>query len=153
MPAEGGTPQILTEAFDEDPGLIGWGPDGIYFAAEQKTYANLLRLNPSTKAVEKRSAPEHMASFSFSFSQDYKQVAYRAALENQYAEIYSSNVAPWVGKKLTAMGDQLKGFTLAHREVISWKSADGTAIEAALYTPPPFSFNKTYPLLVVIPVG
>src|SRR5713226_6017677 len=27
---EGGTPQILTEAFDEDPGLIGWAPDGIY---------------------------------------------------------------------------------------------------------------------------
>src|SRR2546425_8954767 len=117
--AEGGTPQILTESFDEDPGLIGWGPDGIYFAAEQKTYAHLFRLNPATKAVEKLSAPDHMASFSFSFSQDYKQVAYRAALENQYAEIYSSNVAPWVGKKLTAMGDQLKGFTLAHREVIS----------------------------------
>jgi len=53
------------------------------------------------------------------------------------AEIYSSHVAPWVGKKLTVMGDQLKGFTLAHREVISWKSADGTAIEGVLYTPPP----------------
>src|SRR5258706_10879996 len=112
--AEGGNPQILTDSFDEDPGLIGWGPDGIYFAAEQKTYAHLFRLNPATKAVEKLSAPDHMASFSFSFSQDYKQVAYRAALENQYAEVYSSPVAPWVGQKLTAMGDQLKGFTLAH---------------------------------------
>src|SRR5437660_3253054 len=38
---EGGAPQILTDPFDEDPGLIGWGPDGIYFAAEQKTYAHL----------------------------------------------------------------------------------------------------------------
>src|SRR6266404_5131537 len=47
--AEGGTPQVVTEAFDEDPGLIGWGPDGIYFAAEQKTYAHLFRLNPETK--------------------------------------------------------------------------------------------------------
>ncbi len=129
---EGGTPQILTEAFDEDPGLIGWGPDGIYFASEQKTYAHLFRLNPTTKAVEKLSAPDRMASFSFSFSRDYRVVAYRAALDNQYAEIYSSNVAPWEGKKLTAMGDQLKGFTLAHREVISWKSADGTAIEGVL---------------------
>jgi dipeptidyl aminopeptidase/acylaminoacyl peptidase len=151
--AEGGTPQILTEAFDEDPGLIGWGPDGIYFAAEQKTYAHLFRLNPATKAVEKLSAPDHMASFSFSFSRDYKQVAYRAALENQYGEIYSSNVAPWAGKKLTAMGDQLKDFALAHREVISWKSADGTAIEGVLYTPPDFSMKKKYPLLVVIHGG
>jgi len=153
VPAEGGNPQMLTDSFDEDPGLIGWGPDGIYFAAEQKTYAHLFRLNPATKAVEKLSAPDHMASFSFSFSQDYKQVAYRAALENQYAEIYSSHVAPWVGKKLTVMGDQLKGFTLAHREVISWKSADGTAIEGVLYTPPDFSIKKKYPLLVVIHGG
>jgi len=153
VPAEGGTPQTLTDAFDEDPGLIGWGPDGIYFTAEQKTYAYLFRLNPATKAVEKLSAPDHLASFSFSFSQDYKVVAYRASLENQYAEIYTSNVAPWAGKKLTAMGDQLKGFTLAHREVISWKSADGTTIEGVLYTPADFSMKKKYPLLVVIHGG
>src|SRR5258707_3757156 len=119
VPAEGGTPQILTEAFDEDPGLIGWGPDGIYFAAELKTFAHLFRLNPATKAIEKLSAPDRMASVSFSLSQDYRQAAYRAALENQYGEVYSSSVAPWQGKKLTAMGDQLKGFALAHREVIS----------------------------------
>src|SRR5437016_1434397 len=151
--AEDGTPQILTEAFDEDPGLIGWGPDGIYFAAEQKTYAHLFRLNPTTKAVEKLSLPYHMASFSFSFSQDYRQVAYRAALENQYAEVYSSNVAPWEGKKLTAMGDQLRGLILARREVISWKSADGTTIEGVVYKPTDFDPKKKYPLLVVIHGG
>jgi dipeptidyl aminopeptidase/acylaminoacyl peptidase len=153
VPAEGGAPQILTEAFDEDPGLIAWGPAGIYFAAEQKTYAHLFRLNPATKAIERLSAPDHMASFSFSFSQDYKQVAYRSALENQYAEIYSSNVASWQGKKLTAMGDQHTGFTLAHREVISWKSADGTTIEGVVYKPAGFDPKKKYPLLVVIHGG
>ena len=151
--AEGGTPQILTETFDEDPGLIGWGLDGIYFAAEQKTYAHLFRLNPETKAIEKLSAPDHLAAFSFSFSRDYKEVAYRAALENQYAEVFTSSIAPWQGKKLTAMSDQLKGFALAHREVISWKSADGTTIEGVLYTPSDFSTKKKYPLLVVIHGG
>jgi dipeptidyl aminopeptidase/acylaminoacyl peptidase len=151
--AEDGTPQILTESFDEDPGLIGWGPDGIYFAAEQKTYAHLFRLNPATKAVEKLSAPEHISAFSFSFSKDYKQAAYRAAMENQYAELYATSVAPWQGKKLTAMSDQLKGFTLAHREVTSWKSADGTTIEGIVYKPAGFDPRKKYPLLVVIHGG
>ena len=151
--AEGGTPQILTESFDEDPGLIGWGLDGIYFAAEQKTYAHLFRLNPATKAVQKLSAPEHISAFSFSFSKDYKQAAYRAAMENQYAELYATSVAPWQGKKLTAMSDQLKGFTLAHREVTSWKSADGTTIEGIVYKPAGFDPRKKYPLLVVIHGG
>jgi dipeptidyl aminopeptidase/acylaminoacyl peptidase len=151
--ADGGAAQILTEAFDEDPSLIGWGPDGIYFAAEQKTAAHLFRLNPATGAVEKPSAPESLVASSFSFSHDYKQVAYRAALENQYPEVYTTSVAPWQGKQLTAMGGQLKGFKLAHREVISWKSADGTTIEGVLYTPADFDAKKKYPLLVVIHGG
>jgi dipeptidyl aminopeptidase/acylaminoacyl peptidase len=151
--ADGGAVQILTESFDEDPSLIGWGPDGIYFGALQKTTAHLFRLNPATGIVEKISAPEGMVAGGFSFSRDYKTVAYRAALDNQYGEIYTTRVAPWQGKKLTAMGEQLKGFTLAHREVVSWKSGDGTAIEGVLYSPANFDAKKKYPLLVVIHGG
>jgi len=153
VPADGGAVQILTESFDEDPSLVGWGPDGIYFGAAQKTAAHLFRLNPADGAIEKLSAPEGMVAFGFSFSKDYKTVAYRAALDNQYGEIYTTIVAPWQGRKLTAMGEQMKGFTLAHREVISWKSADGTTIEGVLYTPPDLDAKKKHPLLVVIHGG
>jgi dipeptidyl aminopeptidase/acylaminoacyl peptidase len=151
--ADGGAVQILTESFDENPSLIGWGPDGIYFGAIQKATGHLFRLNPATGAVEKISAPEGMVAGGFSFSRDYKTVAYRAALDNQYGEIYTTRVAPWQGKRLTAMGEQLKGFTLAHREVVSWKSGDGTAIEGVLYTPANFEAKKKYPLLLVIHGG
>lgn len=151
--ADGGAVQILTESFDEDPSLIGWGPDGIYFGALQKTAGHLFRLNPTNGTVEKLSAPEDLLAGGFSFSKDYKTVAYRAALPNEYAEVYTTNIAPWQGKKLTKMGDQLKGFELAHREVISWKSGDGTTIEGVLYTPPNFDAKKKYPLLVVIHGG
>jgi dipeptidyl aminopeptidase/acylaminoacyl peptidase len=151
--ADGGAVQILTESFDEDPGLIAWGPDGIYFSAAQKTAGHLFRLSPATGAVEKLSAPEGLLGSSFSFSKNYKTVAYRAALPNEYGEIYTTSVAPWQGKKLTAMGEQLKGFTLAHREVISWKSTDGTTIEGVLYTPANFDTKNKYPLLVVIHGG
>ena len=151
--AEGGAVQILTESFDEDPSLIGWGPDGIYLGALQKTAGHLFRLNPINGTVEKLSAPEDLLAGGFSFSKDYKTVAYRAALPNEYAEVYTTNIAPWQGKKLTKMGDQLKGFELAHREVISWKSGDGATIEGVLYTPPNFDAKKKYPLLVVIHGG
>jgi dipeptidyl aminopeptidase/acylaminoacyl peptidase len=153
VPAEGGTPQILSEAFDEDPGLIEWGPDGIYFAASQKTYAHVFRIDPASKVIEKLSSPEHLSAASFSFSKDCKTVAYRAARENEYAEIFTASANPWKSKKLTAMGDQLKNFSLAKREVISWKSADGTTIEGVLFTPPHFDLKKKYPLLVVIHGG
>src|SRR5277367_4981957 len=148
--ADGGAPQILTDAFDEDPGLIAWADDGIYFAAEQKTFAHLFRLNPQTKAIEKLSSPDRLAAFSFSLTKDHKQVAFRAALENEYPEIFTTSVSTWQPKKLTTMGDQLKPFKSAKREVVSWKSTDGALIEGVLLKPPDFDPKKKYPLLVVI---
>ena len=153
VPAEGGTPEILTAAFDEDPSLIDWGPDGIYFEAEQKTYAHVFRVNPETRAVQRLDAPDHEVASGFSFTHDFKHAAFRAAAENEYAEIYAASVAPWSAKKLTAMGDQLKGFTPGRREVISWKSGDGATIEGILYKPADFDAKKKYPLLVVIHGG
>jgi len=151
--AEGGAPQVLTNAFDENAGLWGWGPDGIYFEALQKTYGHVFRLDPATQKVTRLSAPDHLVASGFSFSKDFKQCAYRAAGENEYAEIYATSVAPWNGKKLTSFGDQLKGFRPAHREVISWKSGDGAVIEGILYKPADFDAKKKYPLLVVIHGG
>jgi dipeptidyl aminopeptidase/acylaminoacyl peptidase len=153
VPASGGTPEIVSEGFDEDPDLLDWAPDGIYFGAEQRTYAHLFRLDPATKKYVRLSAPEKMAAGGFSFSRDFKQVAYRAANENEYTEIYASSVSPWNGKKLTAMGDQVKPFKLAHREVVSWKSTDGALIEGVLFKPADYDAKKKYPLLVVIHGG
>ncbi len=52
VPSDGGTPQVLTEGFDESPGLLRWAPGGIYFEATQKTAASLFVLDPATKAVK-----------------------------------------------------------------------------------------------------
>ncbi len=153
VPAEGGTPEVVTAAFDEDPNLIDWGPDGIYFEAAQKTYAHVFRVNPETKVVERLDTPDHAVAFGFSFARDFNHAAFRAAMENEFAEIYAASVAPWKAKKLTSLGEQLKPFKIAHREVISWKSADGTTIEGILYTASEFDAKKKYPLLVVIHGG
>jgi dipeptidyl aminopeptidase/acylaminoacyl peptidase len=153
VPAAGGTPEIVTAAFDEDANLLDWGPDGIYFEAEQKTYAHLFRVNPETRVVEKLDTPEHAVAFGFSFARDFKHAAFRAAMENEYGEIHAASVTPWKAKKLTSLGDQLKPFKIAHRDVISWKSSDGTTIEGVLYTPGDFDSKKKYPLLVVIHGG
>jgi dipeptidyl aminopeptidase/acylaminoacyl peptidase len=153
VPAEGGAPEVVTPAFDEDPNLIDWGPDGIYFEAAQKTYAHVFRANPEMKTVEKLDTPDHAVAFGFSFTRDFRHAAFRAAMENEYGEIYEASVGPWKAKKLTSLGEQWKPFKVAHREVISWNSADGAKIEGVLYTPPDFQVGKRYPLLVVIHGG
>jgi dipeptidyl aminopeptidase/acylaminoacyl peptidase len=110
-------------------------------------------VNPETRVVEKLDTPDRAVAFGFSFARDFKHAAFRSAMENEYGEIYAASVAPWKAKKLTSLGEQLQPFKLAHREVISWTSADGTKIEGVLYTPPDFNAAKKYPLLVVIHGG
>ncbi|MGA2537846.1 MAG: S9 family peptidase [Terracidiphilus sp.] len=151
--SEGGTPRLLTSGFDEDPDLLRWSPDGIYFSALQKTASSLFLLDPQTEAVKQIEMPGSEIAGQFSFSKDFKRVAYRGAAANQYAEVYSADLPASSPVKLTHAGAQLDGFDVAKREVVQWKSGDGTVIEGILYKPADFDANKKYPLLVVIHGG
>jgi dipeptidyl aminopeptidase/acylaminoacyl peptidase len=150
---DGGAPQVLSESFDETPGLIEWSADGIYFTGLQRTSSHLFRLNPSTKAIEQVSGPANYGASQFSFTADFKQVAFLGAGANEYPEVFVSHVKPFQPKPLTTMTDQLKQFRLAKRELIQWKSTDGTPIEGVLIKPAGFDSSKKYPLLVVIHGG
>lgn len=151
--AEGGKPEVLTEKFDEDPDIERWGPEGIYFSALQKTSLSLFLLDPASKKITKLEMPGSSVAGGFSFSKDFKTVAYRGMGENRFGEIYVSSLPAAAPVQITHAGEQLAGFTTAHREVVRWKSGDGTQIEGVLYKPADFDAHKKYPLLVVIHGG
>jgi dipeptidyl aminopeptidase/acylaminoacyl peptidase len=157
--AEGGSPRILSDSFDEDPNLVAWSADGIYFSAQQKTWSHLFCLNPSTGTIAKISAPDDRANSGFSFTADFRQIAVVSGWTGSYPEVYVASVHGGSGesagavRRLTAMRDQFKDFKLASRELVQWKSSDGTTIEGVLIKPPDFQAGKKYPLLVVIHGG
>jgi dipeptidyl aminopeptidase/acylaminoacyl peptidase len=153
VPAEGGPPRVLNKTFDEDPGLISWSPAGIYFAAAQKTYAHLFKLDPATGAIERVSGPDKMIFGGFSFDKEFRRTAFVGSDSTHYGEVLLSDIKRFEPKTLTEMGAQLKDFRLASREVIEWKSTDGTPIEGVLIKPAGFDPAKKYPLLVVIHGG
>ncbi len=151
--ADGGSPRVLSEKFDEDPNLLRWGPEGIYFSALQKTSSSLFLLNPDTKAVKPIAMGQETIANDFSFSKDYRRVAFRGAAANQYAEIFAAGTDTAAPLQITHAGEQHAGFASATREVIHWKSGDGTTIEGVLVKPSDFDAQKKYPLLVVIHGG
>lgn len=151
--SEGGAPHVVTSTFDEDADLLRWAPEGIYFSALQKTASSLFLLDPKAETVRQIETPGTEIATQFSFSKDFRRVAYRGAGANRYGEIYSDNLPSTSPVKLTSAAEQLSGFDLAKREVIHWKSGDGTPIEGILYKPADFDPAKKYPLLVVIHGG
>ena len=153
IPAEGGTPRSITDSFDEQPGLLEWRNDGIYFQALQKTTSHLFRIDPATAKITRLSRPDNFMIGRANFSADGKMMAFAAPSATSLNEIYVTETANFAPRKLTAMTDLVKNFTLATREVISWKSQDGTIIEGILLKPADFDPTKKYPLLCVIHGG
>jgi dipeptidyl aminopeptidase/acylaminoacyl peptidase len=149
--ASGGTPEPLTAAFDEDPNLVGWKTNGIFFSASQHTWSYLHRLDPATKAIARLAPSDAVIDSSFSLSKDGSTIAFLRADAKSMPEVYVG--APVAAKKLTDLNAQTSGWISGTREIVSWKSQDGAAIEGVLHKPADFDPRRKYPLLVVIHGG
>jgi len=151
--ADGGQPSVVSKDFDENANLIGWGPDGIYFSAVQKTAAHIFRIDPATRALRRITEPDPFVAHDASFTKDYRSMAGSGAAPNRFGDIYTTAVSDFAPKYLTDTGAEWKDYKLASREVVQWKSSDGAAIEGILIKPADYDVSKKYPLLVVIHGG
>lgn len=143
----------LTAKFDEDPRLVDWGPDGIYFEALQKTSSHLFRLDPSTTQVTRITSPDAFIGEDASLTKDFKTVAVIAEDGSHMAELYVSPVDRFAPRKLTDFTAQVRDWNLGTAEVVSWKSQDGATVEGILHKPADYDPSKKYPLLVMIHGG
>jgi dipeptidyl aminopeptidase/acylaminoacyl peptidase len=153
MPVTGGEPRIVTTKFDEDASLIDWGPDGIYFAAFLKGAAHVFRVDPTTLVIDRITSPDSFYAPDASFTPDHRTLASVGAAPNHFAEVFVSPVKDFAPRYLTNIADQWKDFRLSTREMIEWKSTDGTPIQGVLIKPPGYDPAQKYPLLVVIHGG
>ncbi len=153
VPVDGGQPRSITDGFDEQPNLVDWLPDGVYFSASQKTASHLFRVDPATGRVSRISQPDALMLGGASFTRDGRSFAFAAPSSSTLGEIYMSAVQPFAPRKLTSMTGQVAGYRLGRREVISWKSKDGTDIEGVLIKPADFDPAKKYALLCIIHGG
>ena len=150
---DGGTPRSITDSFDENPGLLEWKSDGIYFGGSQKTASHLFRVSPATATVTRVSTPDDLMAGSWSLTRAGDRLAFTVGSPSSIPEVFVSDLRRFAPRKLTNLNDQTKSFTLGTREVISWKSQDGTTIEGILIKPADFDPAKKYPLLCVIHGG
>jgi dipeptidyl aminopeptidase/acylaminoacyl peptidase len=150
---DGGAVRSITASFDEIPGLVEWNRNGIYFTGLQRTASHLFHVDPATARVIRVSQPDDLMAGSFSFSRSGDRLAFTVASPTSMNELFVSDLRSFAPHKLTNLNDQTKAFTLGTREVVSWKSQDGTTIEGILIKPANFDPAKKYPLLCVIHGG
>ena len=150
---DGGPPRSITDMFDENPGLVEWKADGIYFTGLQKTASHLFRVDPATGRITRVSSPGDLMAGLFSLTRAGDRMAFTAGSPASMNEVFITGTRNFAPHQLTNMTSQAKTFTLGTREVISWKSQDGTTIEGVLIKPANFDATKKYPLLCIIHGG
>jgi dipeptidyl aminopeptidase/acylaminoacyl peptidase len=153
IPAGGGPIQNISGTFDENPSLIKWTREGLFFSALSRTWSYLYRMDPATRAVTRLSPKDTWIGSGFSLTADSATTAFVANDAGNVPEIYVAPVATLSGRKLTDMAAQTARWTKAPIEVVSWKSQDGETIEGILHKPVGFIAGRRYPLLVVIHGG
>jgi dipeptidyl aminopeptidase/acylaminoacyl peptidase len=153
IPATGGPIENISATFDENPSLIKWTVDGLFFGAAARTWAYLYSINPATRAVTRFAAADQWIGSGFSLTRDGRTAAFVASDAATFPEVYVSPLAPMLPRKLTNAGSQVAHWSSGPIEVVTWKSRDGAQIEGVLHKPVGFQQGKRYPLLVVIHGG
>jgi dipeptidyl aminopeptidase/acylaminoacyl peptidase len=154
IPAAGGAIRVLAADFDEQPQIIDWSPSGILFGGLDKISSRLYRVDPASGRFTGLMPATGASAGGLSFSRDFSTVAFTSGDALNFPEVYLAPMADITGaKKLTAFGDQVKGWKIGTREMISWKSTDGTVIEGVLHKPADFQAGRKYPLLVIVHGG
>ena len=151
--ADGGTPRSVTDTFDESVNALDWKSDGIYFTSLQKTAAHLFRLDPATGKITRLTGPDNAMGGSASLSRDAQKLAITIGSPTSLTEVFVTDTNKFAPRKLTNFNDQTNNLLLGTRELVSWKSTDGTEIEGVLIKPADFDPAKKYPLLCIIHGG
>ena len=153
VPAGGGPVSPLTRAFENLPIQPCWGPPGIFFWSLDRGLASIFRADPVTGRVERVGpAPGKLAAF-LSFSRDFSMVAYGGADARTYEEIYVAPVKTMEARSVTSLGAQIAAWPQHTREIVTWRSPDGTEISGILHKPAGFKPGATHPLLVAVHGG
>jgi dipeptidyl aminopeptidase/acylaminoacyl peptidase len=151
VPAAGGASKSVTDAYDEQPGILDWTPTGILFSGLEGISTRIYRIHPDGR-IEPQTPASRATIGGISFSRDFSTGAFVAGDATRFYEVYAGSLnGP--AAKLTNYAEQIKDWKIGNREMVSWKSTDGTTIEGVLHKPADYQAGKRYPLLVIIHGG
>ncbi|MSQ92147.1 MAG: S9 family peptidase [Gammaproteobacteria bacterium] len=155
MSSSGGEPRILTTALDRWVNEFRYSPDGqwIYFLYEHEGGTRLARVRPKDGKLEPvESGDQLMGEFDVAKN---GAIAARIKAGNRGPEIFSVSTGRL--DRLTKINDEFLGsIVLGEKESVSFKSADGTVVQAFVTKPPGFVTGRKYPTILHIhggPVG
>ncbi len=149
MPAGGGQPYNLTEAFDRNESGLVWSPDGkiILFQAGMGVNTHLFSVPASGGPIMPLLSGERVAAGG-RLSKDGKSLVFTLSDPLRPADVWIAAADGTNARPLTKMNPQVDDFRLGTTEAIRWKNRDGGEIEGLLVKPVDYQPGTRYPMIV-----
>jgi dipeptidyl aminopeptidase/acylaminoacyl peptidase len=149
--ASGGQPALVSKDFPFAVDEAKWSGDGksIYVLCNKGLEEQLFNLSPATGKWTELTKGNH-AITSWSYNAGTDQHAFTLADEKSPGDIHLlKGVETSAPTRLTHVFDYLdRDFKLPKQERVTWKGADGVAVEGLLIYPNDYVAGKLYPLVV-----
>jgi len=154
IPAAGGTPKMLAETFDAQPGVIDWSSDGkkIYFVETRGTVSRISALDVASGAMTEINKGNEVLG-SLSMSRNGLMLGFTMQSSDKAPEAFVSSVSNFAPVQISRANADLPNLPVGKTDVLTWKSSDGLDIEGLLTYPVAFKAGTRVPLLLVIHGG
>ena len=149
-PAAGGAARVLvgeTEPIDVDRAI--WSKDGrsIYFLANLGVHEELFVVPAAGGKPRQLTDGKHSVG---NISAAGDTLALTISDSTNGGDVYTMRAADATPKRITHVFDYLaRDFKLGRQEAISWKAADGVAVEGVVTYPVDYQAGQKYPLAVM----
>jgi dipeptidyl aminopeptidase/acylaminoacyl peptidase len=155
VPAAGGKPRRVSPAATYVVELGAWAPDGksLLAVANMGVHSEIVRVDVATGATTPLTSGNHQI-LGWRVARSANQMVYQVDEPTRLGDVWTLPTSGGAPARVTGVYDALdRDFALPKQERITWKGADGVAIEGVLFYPAGYEQGKRYPLVVQLHGG
>jgi dipeptidyl aminopeptidase/acylaminoacyl peptidase len=153
--ADGGTPTMALPDFPHAIEHASWAPDGksIFGVVNMGAHSEIFQIDLTTHTAKPLTDGRHSVQF-WSVVPAAGRMVFQFDEPTRLGDAWTLPVGGGTPARVTGIYDSLAtDFALPRQDKVSWKGADGVAVEGVLYYPIGYEQGTRYPLLVQLHGG
>ena len=155
VPATGGTPRRVSPNATYTIEQASWAPDGksLLAIANMGVHQELVRVDLATGNTTPLTSGDHTVE-NWSIVPAAGRMIFQVEDSKGFGDAWTLPIGGGAPAKVTGLYDTLeRDFAMPREEKVSWKGADGAAVDGVLFYPIGYQAGRRYPLIVQLHAG
>jgi len=156
VPTTGGTPRRVSPGASYSVDQAAWAPDGksILAVANMGVHSEIVRVDVATGATMTLTNGDHYIIPGWTVVSAARRMIFQLDEPTRLGDAWTLPLDGGTPTRVTGIYDTFgREFALPRQEKVTWKGADGVAVEGLLFYPIGYQAGRRYPLVVQLHGG